>query len=157
MTDGTERKDPLSAQERSERMARVRNRGNVSTEGQVEAALLAAGIGGWEKHPKDIPGRPDFFFRAHSLAVFVDGCFWHACPRCARRTPHSRSEFWKTKIEANRRRDNRTRRRLNREGYHYLRVWEHEVKKGRWLARIQRTLYRLAIETSDYELVSDAA
>jgi DNA mismatch endonuclease (patch repair protein) len=23
---------------------------------------------------------PDFVFRAHRLAVFVDGCFWHGCP-----------------------------------------------------------------------------
>src|SRR5438128_485304 len=94
--------DPLSPSQRSERMSRVRQRGNRSTEGIVERSLVAEGIGGWEKHPRDVPGKPDFFFRDHSLAVFVDGCFWHACPKCARRTPHSRTDFWTRKIDENR-------------------------------------------------------
>lgn len=92
-------------------MAKVRSRGNRSTEGRAEAILLEHGITGWIKHPSDILGSPDFYFPKQRLALFVDGCFWHACPRCGR-IPKSRVDFWVAKIDANRRRDNRTRRSL---------------------------------------------
>jgi DNA mismatch endonuclease (patch repair protein) len=133
--------DTLSREERSERMSRVRHRGNRSTEGRVEAELIERGIMGWVKHPKDIPGKPDFYFPEHRLAVFVDGCFWHACPTCGR-LPKSRVEFWGKKIDDNRRRDNRTRRALRRGEYHVMRIWEHELRQLRWLARLRGMLTR---------------
>ena len=129
--------DPLSEAERSARMARVRGAGNKSTEGRVEAALLAAGIEGWEKHPKTVLGKPDFYFPRPRLAVFVDGC-----PVCARRTPTARAEFWRSKIDENWRRNGRQRRRLRRQGYHVMRVWEHDIKKGPWLTRLRAMLAR---------------
>lgn len=135
--------DPLSTAERSARMARVRGKGNKSTEGKVEATLATVGLTGWEKHPQDVPGKPDFFFRDHRLVVFVDGCFWHACPVCARRTPTARAEFWRKKIDENRRRDNRKRRRLRRQGYHVMRVWEHDLRKDTWLKRLRAMIRRV--------------
>ena len=135
--------DPLSPAERSERMARVRGRGNRSTEGRVEAALNAEGITGWEKHPRGVPGRPDFYFPAQRLALFVDGCFWHACPTCDRRVPVNRREFWREKIEGNRRRDARKRRQLWAQGYHVTRVWEHDVKHSARLNRLRAMLRRI--------------
>jgi DNA mismatch endonuclease, patch repair protein len=134
--------DTLSKEERSARMAKVRGTGNRSTEGRVEAALKEQGITGWTKHPQDVPGRPDFYFPDQRVALFVDGCFWHACPRCGR-IPKSRVEFWRAKIDANRRRDNRTRRRLRRQGYHVVRVWEHELRSLRWIGRLRGYLRRL--------------
>lgn len=124
-------------------MSRVRGGGNRSTEGRAEAALVASGIDGWVKHPKDILGRPDFYFPTHRLAVFVDGCFWHRCPTCNRRMPANRAEFWRAKLDENRRRDNRTRRRLRAEGYHVMRVWEHDLKRETWLKRLRSMLARI--------------
>jgi len=121
-------------------MSRVRSTGNRSTELLVETVLRAARITGWRKHPQDIPGRPDFYFPNKKLAVFVDGCFWHACPRCARRTPRARRRFWKTKLLGNQRRDNRLRRLLVRRGFRTMRLWEHELREGNWLSRLQRRL-----------------
>src|ERR1700681_2912653 len=97
--------DSLSCNERSRLMAKVRGHGNRSTEGEVERVFRESQIRGWVKHPKDIVGRPDFYFRRVKLAVFVDGCFWHACPKCDRRTPATRSGFWRRKIAGNCRRD----------------------------------------------------
>ncbi len=136
------RVDPLSETERSARMAKVRGSGNKSTEGRLEAALLREGIEGWEKHPKGVLGKPDFFFPRHRLAVFVDGCFWHGCPNCARRTPTARADFWREKIEGNRRRDERQRRRLRRQGYHVMRVWEHSLRTDAWLNRLRLLIRR---------------
>src|SRR5262245_24767070 len=109
--------DPLSPAQRSSLMGRVRASGNASTEQRVEAALMAAGLRGWIKHPHQILGKPDFYFPEFRTVVFVDGCFWHACPRCGRRTPRTRRAFWEGKIEENRVRDVRIRRNLRRAGF----------------------------------------
>src|SRR6266404_7167859 len=108
-------KDPLSRAARSALMSKVRANGNRSTEYSVEAALIRKRIRGWEKHPSGIPGKPDFCFRRFKLVIFVDGCFWHACPKCGR-IPKTRVEFWRSKIDENRRRDNRIRRYLRKNG-----------------------------------------
>lgn len=141
--------DPMTPQERSAQMAKVRGKNNKSTEGRVEAALLEAGIESWDKHPRILTGKPDFYFPTYKLALFVDGCFWHACPICKRRTPYARADFWASKIEQNRKRDNRVRRDLRRHGYHVMRVWEHDLKRGSWLARLKAMLCRLSEPSSN--------
>lgn len=138
--------DPLSKVERSARMSRVRGKGNRSTELRAELALTEAGVSGWEKHRKDILGKPDFFFPRYRLALFVDGCFWHACPVCKRRIPASRPEFWRKKLGENRRRDNRQHRKLREEGCHVMRVWEHELEGNTWLKRLHSMLQRIERE-----------
>jgi len=138
----------LGAGERSTLMSKVRSRGNHSTERRVEAALVGRGMGGWEKHPRDVPGRPDFFFRELRIAVFVDGCFWHACPKCGR-MPKSNVSFWQAKIDGNRRRDNRVRRCLRRGGFHVVRIWEHQLAEERWLRRLATMVARAQQSKSD--------
>jgi DNA mismatch endonuclease (patch repair protein) len=133
--------DPLTANQRSALMSKVKSRGNRSTEIAVEEVLIQRRIRGWEKHPKGIKGAPDFLFPKSRLAVFVDGCFWHSCPKCARNVPISRRGFWSRKIEQNRRRDNRVRAALRRQGYSVIRIWEHTVGDCRnWLGRLEGKL-----------------
>ena len=64
-------------------------------------------------------------FGPSRVAVFVDGCFWHGCPEHAT-WPRSNAEFWRAKIEGNRRRDTDTDRRLAEVDWAVLRIWEHE-------------------------------
>jgi DNA mismatch endonuclease (patch repair protein) len=64
-------------------------------------------------------------FGPAKVAVFVDGCFWHGCPEHAT-WPKNNAEFWRTKIEGNRRRDRDTDARLASAGWAAVRVWEHE-------------------------------
>lgn len=120
--------DPLSPAARSALMAQVRSKGNASTEAAVIALFREAYITGWRKHPKGLLGKPDFYFPRAKLLVFVDGCFWHACPACRRNSPRTRVNFWREKIDGNRRRDNRTRRKLRALGYRVFRIWEHNLK-----------------------------
>jgi DNA mismatch endonuclease (patch repair protein) len=129
--------DTVTAEKRSAIMRAVRSRGNRSTEMAVEAVLRRAHIRGWTKHPTDVLGKPDFYFAEKRLAVFVDGCFWHACPKCARNIPGKHRSFWKDKLGKNRRRDIGLRRKLNALGIGTLRIWEHQLKSARWLARLQ--------------------
>lgn len=109
-------------------MAKVRSKGNASTESAVISLFRAESIKGWRRHPKGLLGNPDFFFPMARLIVFVDGCFWHACPTCKRNAPQTRAEFWRAKIDGNRRRDNRNRRKLRADGYRVFRIWEHDLK-----------------------------
>lgn len=69
--------------------------------------------------------RADIVFKAAKLAVFVDGCFWHSCPR-HRTKPKSNAEWWKKKLAENRRRDADANRELKNAGWLVERVWEHE-------------------------------
>jgi len=68
----------------------------------------------------------DIAFTRAKVAVFVDGCFWHACPDHAT-WPRSNSEWWRDKLQANVARDCATDRRLRDLGWSIVRVWEHET------------------------------
>lgn len=124
---------------RSANMARIRSRGNQSTELRVAAAFCVHGITGWRRHPKRIIGTPDFYFPKSRLAVFVDGCFWHACPRCGH-IPKSNVEYWDHKIARNVWRDKQTQRALRKRDIRVLRLWEHELRNETWLRRLKRRL-----------------
>lgn len=69
--------------------------------------------------------RADILFPHEKIAVFVDGCFWHGCPIHGT-WAKANAEFWRKKIEANKRRDEDTNRKLTEHGWQVVRVWEHE-------------------------------
>jgi DNA mismatch endonuclease (patch repair protein) len=73
-----------------------------------------------------IPGTPDIVFLRARVAVFCDGCFWHKCPRHFR-PPKSRLDYWVPKIEGNVKRAKEVERRLKKDGWHVLRLWECEI------------------------------
>lgn len=103
-------------------MSAVRSRGNRTTEVALGRMLWSAGLRGYRKH-WDVDGHPDFAWPGLKVAVFVDGCFWHGCPRC-NESPQTNAAFWAAKIGTNRRRDQRVNARLRRDGWLVLRVWE---------------------------------
>ena len=69
--------------------------------------------------------RADIVFTRAKVAVFVDGCFWHACPEhCV--IPKANREWWLWKFDVNRQRDADTNRTLAQLGWKVVRIWEHE-------------------------------
>lgn len=76
-----------------------------------------------------VPGRPrrsiDVAFTRTKVAVFIDGCFWHACP-VHRTQPRANSEWWMEKLARNVARDRETDQHLTALGWIVLRFWEHE-------------------------------
>jgi DNA mismatch endonuclease (patch repair protein) len=75
-----------------------------------------------------LPGtrrRADIAFKQAKIAVFVDGCFWHACPRHGT-WPKTNAAWWRSKIKSNQRRDRDTDRSLRSIGWTVLRFWTHE-------------------------------
>lgn len=81
-----------------------------------------------EMHPK-IEGKPDMLIKNSKVLVFLDGCFWHKCPRCFKE-PETNREFWLSKIEKNVKNDKEITKKLKGEGWKILRLWEHEVKEN---------------------------
>ncbi len=69
--------------------------------------------------------RADIVFVGPRLAVYVDGCFWHACPEHGV-LPRSNTEWWRAKLTANVERDTRVTAALVSAGWEVLRIWEHD-------------------------------
>ena len=108
-------------------MARVRGRGNKSTEEKLASLFRRAGIKGWRRH-LHLTGTPEFVFPKKRLVIFVDGCFWHGCPKHAT-FPATHREFWSKKFAANKARDRRVNRTLRNGGWRVMRIWEHDIAK----------------------------
>jgi len=133
--------DIFSVKKRSEIMSLVKGRGNKSTELRLIEILRSGGIKGWRRNAA-VFGRPDFVFPEARVAVFVDGCFWHACPAHGD-LPATNRKFWARKIDRNKERDKTVRRHLERCGWRVLRIWQHELREaGKVTRRIKRSLDR---------------
>jgi DNA mismatch endonuclease (patch repair protein) len=121
-------------------MARVRAK-NSRPELAVRKIVFALGYR-YRLHARALPGCPDLVFRPRRKVIFVHGCFWHRHSNCAlARMPKSRVDFWTTKLEGNRNRDERNKRSLAREGWKVLTIWECQLRDTtRLAARIRRFL-----------------
>lgn len=90
--------------------------------------------------------RPDFVFREKKVAVFVDGCFWHGCPKCYIR-PRQNQKFWDAKFATNHERDRKVNKALKAAGWKVLRIWEHELRR-KHEAKLRKKLEK-ALELED--------
>lgn len=120
--------DVFSKNKRSEVMSRIRGRGNKSTQRHMAALLRSYGIAGWRLEGKDIIGRPDIYFPRLRIAIFLDGCFWHACRKCFH-MPVGNHAFWMRKICSNKKRDRQVNRLLRKAQIRVIRLWEHDLEK----------------------------
>lgn len=129
----------FSPDKRAEIMSRVRSENNRLTEVRLLEFFRKHSITGWRRH-YPLFGKPDFVFPKKRLAVFVDGCFWHSCPK-HRSQPVNNSVFWRSKLLRNKRRDRLVNKTLKDEGWCVLRVWQHELlrkNEGSLLRRVER-------------------
>lgn len=119
--------DVFTKANRSQVMSRIRGHGNKDTEVALVKLLRIHRVSGWRRR-QPVFGKPDFVFRTARVAVFVDGCFWHGCPRHCN-TPASNRLFWKKKLATNRTRDRRVNQMLRKSGWRVVRIWEHDLAK----------------------------
>ena len=119
--------DKITQEKRSANMSRIRSTGST-VELALRRALRSAGIRGYRVNPTTVVGRPDVVFTRWRVAVFVDGCFWHACPACFV-PPSSNTDYWDAKIARNRARDSAVTAQLENAGWRVVRLWEHEVRE----------------------------
>ncbi len=154
--------DVFSKAKRSEVMARIRSRGNKATEIEFLKLLRRHRISGWRRHlplklvpsasgtnkiaKRSLQVKPDFVFRVPRLAVFIDGCFWHGCPRHGT-TPTGNAEFWFAKLSENKKRDRYVNKMLRRQKWTVFRFWEHQLSHSDMLMmELKRRIDQMACE-----------
>ena len=106
-------------------MSRIRDK-NTVPELTLRKAVSSSGLRGYRLH-YGLPGKPDIVFPRRKIAVFIDGCFWHKCPKCFTE-PATNNRFWIEKIASNIKRDRLVNIELRRNGWKVLRVWEHDTR-----------------------------
>ena len=117
--------DTVTKKVRSRIMSRIRGK-NTRPE-QIMRAYLKSRRFKFYEHQRIRGYRVDFVIPSRRIALFVDGCFWHACPQCFKK-PKSNTNYWNKKIKDNCKRDKRINRIIRKEGYSVKHIWEHQVK-----------------------------
>jgi DNA mismatch endonuclease (patch repair protein) len=120
--------DRLTVARRSWLMSRVKSK-DTSPELAVRRIVFRMGYR-YVLHDRRLPGKPDLVFPWRRKIIFVHGCFWHGHRGCKyARLPKTRVSFWSDKVDTNRRRDIRNRRRLRAAAWDVLVVWQCDLKR----------------------------
>jgi DNA mismatch endonuclease (patch repair protein) len=122
-----DRHDNLSPEARHKNMQAIRA-SHTAMEDRISHELWRRGL----RYRRNVPGlmgKPDIASKKRRVAVFLDSCFWHACPYHGNR-PKTNAEYWDHKLERNKVRDAEVTHYYQSRGWHVIRVWEHEVKEN---------------------------
>ena len=130
--------DKLAAEDRSENMRRIRAKNTVP---EMIVRRLVHGLGfRYRLHVTALPGKPDLVFPRLSKIIEVRGCFWHQHKSCIdSHIPKSRIEYWRPKLQGNKRRDKQNEKKLIALGWNVCTVWECDLKD---LNEVQRRVAR---------------
>lgn len=133
--------DIVTPKMRSAIMRSIKSKG-TSLEISLRKAMWALGLKGWRINYKKVLGRPDIVFTKNKIAIFIDGCFWHGCPKCYRR-PGTNTKYWDEKVIKNISRDQDVTSRLEDSGWCVVRIWEHEIKNDiNFCAKIIKIIHK---------------
>ena len=121
--------DTFTKSERSRIMAAVKSR-DTAPEMVVRRLVHKMGFR-YRLHVRALPGAPDLVFPRSGKVIFVSGCFWHmhSCGRC--RIPSSRRAYWIKKLERNAARDKTVRRKLRRDDWQVMVIWECQTARAK--------------------------
>ena len=119
---------------------RAVGRRNTPGELMLRKAIWRRGIR-YRVHREIAGTLPDIILSRSRIAVFVDGCFWHGCPRHYS-APRRNAAFWRHKVEENKAKDRRHDAALRLNGWQVFRLWECELRSD--LEAIVERLVRAA-------------
>ena len=121
--------DSLNSLQRHYCMSKIRGKG-TKPELTVRQWLWSHGYR-YRLNVSSVPGKPDIVLRKYRTALFVNGCFWHGHEGCSKYiVPKSNTEFWISKIEQNRERDQKSYNTLKESGWQVIVIWECNLKKS---------------------------
>ncbi len=127
--------DVLTHDQRHYNMTRIRAQ-DTGIEKLVRCQLHADGFR-YRLNVKDLPGKPDIVLPKYKTVVFVNGCFWHGHQGCKYYViPKTNTDFWVTKIEGNRKRDDENYRKIELLGWNVIIVWECSLRKSRYIETV---------------------
>lgn len=113
--------DQFSSEKRSEIMSRIRSK-NTAPEISIRHILHKMGLR-YRLHVKNLPGKPDLFFKKYNAIVFYNGCFWHGHTCKHSHIPKTNSEYWYNKISKNIIRDKANIQKLLDLNFRVLVIW----------------------------------
>lgn len=120
--------DVLTKEQRRRNMQAIKSK-ETKIEVKLGKALWASGHR-YRKNDKTVFGKPDFTFKKHRVAIFVDSEYWHGKNwKTEKFRIKSNRKFWWTKIESNIKRDRIVNKELKRQGWKVLRFWGKEIDK----------------------------
>lgn len=121
--------DLLSKKKRSELMSKIRSR-DTKFEQNFIAALKKMTRKKFKTNVTSIKGKPDIVFFKEKICIFLDSDFWHGW-YYSRWKHLLKNDFWRNKIENNRKRDKKITVYLRKNDWKVLRIWEHELRGKR--------------------------
>lgn len=129
-TDGTFRSYPHPTSSQVSAAMRGNRRADTSPERRLRSELHRRGLRFRKDFSIDIGSRrkprADIVFPRRRVAVFVDGCFWHLCPKHGRIPGGANHEYWAVKLTRNQHRDLEDTNLLISAGWTVIRIWEHQ-------------------------------
>ncbi len=124
-------RNPPPSSETTTKVMKANKCKDTDPEMAVRRLLREIGHPGYRLNWKKVSGRPDIAYPGRRIAIFVNGCFWHRCPRCNLPLPKSHTEFWQQKFERNVERDRRKTSELEAMGWKVITIWECEIRGDR--------------------------
>lgn len=122
--------DNLTVHERSRRMSFIRSKSTKFEQNFIDL-LKKQTRKTFTVNDVSVLGKPDIVFKKRMVCVFLDSNFWHGW-QYPRWKHLLKNDFWRDKIERNRKRDKKVTRKLRTEGWIVLRFWEHQLKKDQF-------------------------
>ena len=120
--------DRLSDKARSKLMSRIRSKDTLFERDFIKVLKKRTSLK-FFVNVTAIKGKPDIVFRKQKVCVFLDSDFWHGW-QYPRWKHLLKDDFWRNKIEQNRKRDRRNTANLRRSRWVVLRLWEHQINSG---------------------------
>lgn len=117
--------DKITPEKRSRIMSQIKGK-NTKLEISVRRYLFSLGYRYSIKN--NLMGKPDILFENRRIAIFVNGCFWHAHGCKYSHIPKSNLDYWQKKLDRNRIRDETVRSFLDIAGYRVITLWECKLK-----------------------------
>ncbi len=141
--------DRLTKEQRHRCMSAIRGK-NTKPEIVVRKFLFGRGFRYRLNYPR-LPGHPDIVLRKYRTAIFVNGCFWHGHDNCKYyRLPKTNVDFWRKKVERNKKLDIEEQRQLASMGWHCITIWECQLKP-----KIRRQTLESLAYTLNYIFLED--
>jgi DNA mismatch endonuclease (patch repair protein) len=119
--------DLLPTKKRSELMSKIRSK-DTKFEQEFIVSLRKATRKKFQTNIASIRGKPDIVFQKDRVCVFLDSDFWHGW-YYSRWKHLLKNDFWREKIENNRKRDRKNTAYLRKNNWKVLRFWEHGLKQ----------------------------
>lgn len=115
--------DKFSKEKRSKIMRAIKSK-HTKPEKILRKALAKAGVKYRLHYGKE---KIDIAIPSKKIAIFVDGCFWHNCPKHGH-LPKSNKGYWIPKLKRNVTRAKVANKALQKQGWKVIRIWEHDLR-----------------------------